>query len=85
MIEDCCCVVGSNDCLVLVVYVFWRLMVKYDMENFKGDVFGGLVVGIIVLLLVLVFGVQLGLGVVVGFYGVIVVGVFVVVFGGMCI
>lgn len=53
--------------------------------NFCGDFFGGVMVGIVVLLLVFGFGVVLGMenGVVVGFYGVIVVGFFVFFFGGM--
>lgn len=58
---------------------------KFDFFNIKGDFFGGFMVGIVVLFLVLVFGVQIFFGVMVGLYGVIVIGILVVLFGGMFI
>lgn len=60
-------------------------MVKINFLNLWGDFIGGLIVGIVVLLLVFVFGVVLGLGLMVGLYGVIVVGFFVVFFGGILV
>lgn len=56
---------------------------KNLLINVRGDFIGGLIVGIVVLLLVFVFGVVLGVGLMVGLYGVIVVGFFVVLFGGI--
>ncbi|MEM1244881.1 MAG: SulP family inorganic anion transporter [Acidobacteriota bacterium] len=55
---------------------------KYDTENLKGDISGGLVAGIIALPLALAFGVQSGLGAAAGLYGAIAVGVFAAAFGG---
>lgn len=58
-------------------------MVNLNFFNLCGDIIGGLIVGIVVLFLVLVLGVVFGFGFIVGLYGVIVVGFFVVFFGGM--
>ena len=55
---------------------------KYDSKNFKGDMSGGLVAGIIALPLALAFGVQSGLGAAAGLYGAIAVGIFAAMFGG---
>lgn len=58
---------------------------KFDFFNVRGDFFGGFMVGIVVLFLVLVFGVQMEFGVIFGLYGVIVIVIFVVFFGGIFI
>ena len=54
----------------------------YDFKNFKGDVTGGLVAGVIALPLALAFGVQSGMGAAAGLYGAIAVGIFAALFGG---
>ena len=57
-------------------------MLGYDTSNFKGDLSGGFIAGIIALPLALAFGVQSGLGAEAGLYGAIAVGIFAALFGG---
>lgn len=54
----------------------------YDFKNFKGDLSGGLVAGIVALPLALAFGVQSGMGAIAGLYGAIAVGILAAAFGG---
>ena len=54
----------------------------YDFKNFKGDLSGGVVAGVIALPLALAFGVQSGLGAIAGLYGAIILGVLAAIFGG---
>jgi len=54
----------------------------YDKKNFRGDMSGGLIAGIIALPLALAFGVQSGMGAEAGLYGAIAVGIFAAMFGG---
>ncbi len=55
---------------------------RYDVQTFKGDVFGGLTATVVGLPVALAFGVASGLGAVAGIYGAIAVGFFAAVFGG---
>ena len=55
---------------------------KYDLEAFRGDVFGGITAAVVGLPVALAFGVASGLGAVAGIYGAITVGFFAAVFGG---
>lgn len=55
------------------------------IDNFKGDLFGGITAGIVALPLALAFGVQSGLGAAAGIYGAIFLGLFAAVFGGTAI
>lgn len=54
----------------------------YDFENFKGDLTGGLVAGVVALPLALAFGVQSGLGAIAGLYGAISLGILAALLGG---
>lgn len=55
---------------------------KYDLESFRGDLFGGLTSAVVGLPVALGFGVVSGLGPLAGMYGAIAVGLFAAVFGG---
>ena len=55
---------------------------KYDLQTFRGDVFGGVTSAVIGLPIALAFGVASGLGPLAGIYGAIAVGFFAAVFGG---
>jgi SulP family sulfate permease len=54
----------------------------YDFKNFRGDLTGGLVAGVVALPLALAFGVQSGMGAVAGLYGAIAIGILAALFGG---
>ena len=56
--------------------------INYDLENLKGDVFGGVTAAVVGLPVALAFGVASGLGAIAGIYGAIAVGFFAAVFGG---
>ena len=58
------------------------LQPEYSLDRFKGDLFGGLTVAVVVLPLSIAFGVASGLGPNAGLYGAIAVGFFAAVFGG---
>ncbi|MGP0565774.1 MULTISPECIES: SulP family inorganic anion transporter [unclassified Nitrospina] len=55
---------------------------QYDLNNLKGDFFGGVTAGIVALPLALAFGVQSGMGAIAGLYGAIALGFFAALFGG---
>ena len=55
---------------------------KYDLNAFKGDVFGGITSAVVALPVALAFGIASGLGAEAGIYGAIAVGFFASVFGG---
>ena len=55
---------------------------KYDLQTFRGDLFGGVTAAVVGLPVALAFGVASGLGAVAGIYGAIAVGFFASVFGG---
>ncbi len=55
---------------------------SYDIQTFRGDVFGGVTAAVVGLPVALAFGVASGLGAVAGLYGAIAVGFFAAVFGG---
>ena len=55
---------------------------KYDLQTFRGDVFGGVTSAVVGLPVALAFGVASGLGALAGIYGAIAVGFFAAVFGG---
>lgn len=55
---------------------------KYDLQTFKGDLFGGITSAVVGLPVSLAFGVASGLGALAGLYGAIAVGFFAAVFGG---
>ena len=63
-------------------YISNILHFRYDVQTFKGDVFGGLTATVVGLPVALAFGVASGLGAVAGIYGAIAVGFFAAVFGG---
>src|SRR5690606_9144328 len=54
----------------------------YDLERFRGDIFGGITAAVIALPLALAFGVASGAGAIAGLYGAIAVGFFASIFGG---
>jgi SulP family sulfate permease len=54
----------------------------YDFKNLKGDLYGGIVAGVVALPLALAFGVQSGLGAIAGLYGAIILGVLAALLGG---
>ena len=54
----------------------------YDFQNFKGDLSGGIVAGVVALPLALAFGVQSGLGATAGLYGAICLGILAALLGG---
>jgi SulP family sulfate permease len=55
---------------------------KVTLENFRGDLYGGLTAAIVALPLALAFGVASGIGPIAGLYGAIFVGLFASLFGG---
>ena len=55
---------------------------EYDLQTFRGDVFGGVTSAVVGLPIAIAFGVASGLGALAGLYGAIAVGFFAVVFGG---
>ena len=55
---------------------------KYDLQTFRGDLFGGVTAAVVGLPVAFAFGVASGLGAVAGIYGAIAVGFFASVFGG---
>ena len=55
---------------------------KYDLQTFRGDVFGGITSAVVGLPIALAFGVASGLGPLAGIYSAIAVGFFAAVFGG---
>ena len=55
---------------------------NYNLQTFRGDVFGGITAAVVGLPVALAFGVASGLGAVAGIYGAIAVGFFAAVFGG---
>ena len=59
-----------------------RLDFKYDIETFRGDIFGGVTAAVVGLPVALAFGVASGLGAIAGIYGAIAVGFFAAIFGG---
>lgn len=56
--------------------------VSYDLQTFRGDLFGGVTAAVVGLPVALAFGVASGLGALAGIYGAIAVGFFAAVFGG---
>ena len=54
----------------------------FELNNLRGDFFGGLTAAIVALPLALAFGVSSGLGPLAGLYGAIIVGFFASLFGG---
>jgi len=56
--------------------------VKYDLETFRGDLFGSLTATVVALPVALALGVASGMGAVAGLHGAIAVGFFAAVFGG---
>ncbi len=59
-----------------------KALLSYDLQTFRGDVFGGITAAVVGLPVALAFGVASGLGALAGIYGAIVVGFFAAVFGG---
>ena len=55
---------------------------SYNLQTFRGDVFGGITAAVVGLPVALAFGVASGLGALAGIYGAIAVGFFAAVFGG---
>ncbi len=55
---------------------------SYNLQTFRGDVFGGLTSAVVGLPVALAFGVASGLGALAGLYGAIAVGFFAAIFGG---
>ena len=55
---------------------------RYGLQAFRGDVFGGVTAAVVGLPVALAFGVASGLGAIAGIYGAIAVGFFAAVFGG---
>ena len=55
---------------------------NYDLNTFRGDLFGGITSAIVALPVALGFGIASGLGAAAGMYGAIAVGLFASVFGG---
>ena len=55
---------------------------SYNLQTFRGDVFGGITSAVVGLPVALAFGVASGLGALAGIYGAIAVGFFAAVFGG---
>ena len=55
---------------------------RYSLQTFRGDVFGGVTAAVVGLPVALAFGVASGLGAIAGIYGAIAVGFFAAVFGG---
>ena len=55
---------------------------SYNLQTFRGDVFGGITSSVVGLPVALAFGVASGLGALAGIYGAVAVGFFAAVFGG---
>lgn len=55
---------------------------RYSLQTFRGDLFGGITSAVVSLPMALAFGVVSGLGALAGLYGAIAVGFFAAVFGG---
>ncbi len=59
-----------------------QLVHGFNLDNLRGDIFGGLTAAVVALPLALAFGVVSGLGPLAGLYGAIVVGFFAALLGG---
>ena len=55
---------------------------SYDLQTFRGDIFGGVTSAVVGLPVAIAFGIASGLGPLAGLYGAIAVGFFAAVFGG---
>ncbi|MFS8889945.1 SulP family inorganic anion transporter, partial [Synechococcus sp. R55.2] len=55
---------------------------RLSLDNWRGDLFGGLTTAIVSLPMALAFGVASGVGPVAGLYGAVCVGFFAALFGG---
>ena len=55
---------------------------SYNLQTFRGDIFGGITSAVVGLPVALAFGVASGLGALAGIYGAVAVGFFAAVFGG---
>ena len=58
------------------------MKLNYDLQAFRGDVFGGITAAVVGLPVALAFGVASGVGALAGLYGAIAVGFFAAIFGG---
>ena len=58
------------------------MKINYNLQTFRGDVFGGVTAAVVGLPVSLAFGVASGLGAIAGMYGAVAVGFFAAVFGG---
>ncbi len=58
------------------------LILNYNLDTFRGDLFGGITAAVVGLPVALAFGVASGMGAAAGLYGAIGVGFFAAVFGG---
>ncbi|MCJ2544239.1 SulP family inorganic anion transporter [Thermostichus vulcanus] len=61
-------------------FLYWRR--RLSLDNWRGDLFGGLTTAIVSLPMALAFGVASGAGPVAGLYGAVCVGFFAALFGG---
>ncbi|MGQ9837950.1 MAG: SulP family inorganic anion transporter [Cyanobacteriota bacterium] len=61
-------------------FLYWRQ--RLSLDNWRGDLFGGLTTAIVSLPMALAFGVASGAGPVAGLYGAVCVGFFAALFGG---
>jgi MFS superfamily sulfate permease-like transporter len=59
-----------------------QLFNEINLQNIRGDVFGGVTAAVIALPMALAFGVASGAGAEAGLYGAILVGLFAALFGG---
>lgn len=59
-----------------------KQLLKWDMSNIRGDLFGGITAGIVAFPLALAFGAQTALGAIAGLYGAITLSVLAATFGG---
>ena len=55
---------------------------RFELNNLRGDIYGGVTAGVVALPLALALGVASGLGPIAGLYGAIFVGFFAALFGG---
>ncbi len=58
------------------------MTIKYDLQNLRGDVLGGITSAVVLLPMALAYGVVSGLGVIPGLYGAVAVGLFASLFWG---
>lgn len=58
------------------------MTIKYDLQDLRGDVLGGVTSAVVLLPMALAYGVVSGLGVIAGLYGAVAVGLFASVFWG---